>query len=198
MILRDCARSVQYLRHRDDLGLAALPTVTMGSSAGGDCAVWVGVVGELAQPGHADPVLRASSRVQGMVHSTSQATLDFSRWEALLGIPQPELSALLGELPAGLSQQTEAATWAPGPLNTVVDAATWWGPDDPPLWTETDQPYPETVTDSSTLLHTPVGQEALYADCVAAGGDCSLRTPRRSEGRTGSLSGFLLGLLGAP
>ena len=196
-ILRDCARVVQYLRYREDVGLSALPVVTMGSSAGGGCAVWTGGVEDLAVDGHVDPVLRESTRVQGMVHLTSQATYDFSQWSALLDVPVEEMEALLGGLPEGLTQQDEDATWSPGALNSVLDFAGLLDAGDPPLWSENDQAYPEDIDDSSTLLHTPVGHEALYQRCVDQGGDCTLRTVERSDGREGDVWDFVLDVFGA-
>ena len=44
-------------------------------------------------------------------------------------------------------------------------------------------------------LHHPSHALALYEACVAAGGDCTLRTASQQEGREGSYWGMLLDLM---
>lgn len=191
-ILRDCARSVQYLRYREDLGVDALPTMVIGGSAGGGCAAWIGATDDLADADRSDPVLRESTRVQAVVHATSQVTLDFSRWAPLLEVEEAEVRALLGDYPAALTQSDADAVWEAQPIGEVLDYAGAWDAGDPVLWVENGSTV-EAYSDDP--LHHPSHALALYEACVAAGGDCTLRTASQQEGREGSYWGMLLDLM---
>ena len=74
-IFRDGARVIQYLRYAsDELNLDPDRIGAWGTSAGGQIVTWVATMPDLADPEHADPVLRESSRLQVVGHSNSQVT----------------------------------------------------------------------------------------------------------------------------
>ena len=79
--LRDRALCLQFIRrHADRLGLDPQRVVLMGASAGAGTSLWIGTTDDLADPGSADPVLRQSTRVSGVVLLETQATYDIGRW----------------------------------------------------------------------------------------------------------------------
>lgn len=99
--LRDRALCLQFIRrHADRLGLDPQRVVLMGASAGAGTSLWIGTTDDLADPGSADPVLRQSTRVSGVVLLETQATYDIGRWSIDvfpdLGISVLEGAALLG------------------------------------------------------------------------------------------------------
>ena len=75
LIYRDGARAIQYLRYRSEaLNLDPDRIGAWGSSAGSQIVAWIGLMPDLAMPGHADPVLRESTRLQAIGHRNSQVT----------------------------------------------------------------------------------------------------------------------------
>ena len=99
--LRDSALCLQFIRrHADRLGLDPQRVVLMGASAGAGTSLWIGTTDDLADPGSADPVLRQSTRVSGVVLLETQATYDIGRWSTDVfpdfGISVLEGAALLG------------------------------------------------------------------------------------------------------
>lgn len=80
--LTDSARCLQFLRyHSEQLNIDPTQIVLMGTSAGAGTSLWIGFHDEMADPANADPVLRESTRVKGMVALATQATYDIGRWK---------------------------------------------------------------------------------------------------------------------
>lgn len=99
--LRDSARCLQFIRlHARELGIDPERIVLMGASAGAGTSLWIGTNDDLAEPESADPVLRQSTRVRGVILLETQATYDVARWSTDVfpdfGIGVLEGAALLG------------------------------------------------------------------------------------------------------
>ena len=76
---------IQYLRYASDLHNIDPERIGLwGSSAGGQIALWIATVPDLAMTDHPDPVLQQSTRVRAVGHSTSQVSALLSDWPALL------------------------------------------------------------------------------------------------------------------
>jgi acetyl esterase/lipase len=81
VVLRGIARAIQFLRHHsDDWNLDKERFGAFGSSAGAVSSTWLGMRDDLADPSHADPVLRESSRVQAVWAISVQPTMDVWEW----------------------------------------------------------------------------------------------------------------------
>lgn len=200
-ILRDCARAIQFLRHRAaELHLDPSRIGAYGGSAGAGCAAWVGTAPDLAVREHRDPVLRESSRLQAIGHTNGQPTYAWPRWPALLQM-SPAFVFDNVESEAVRLTQTSLDALRRDPdglrLSQVLDYYAAMGPGDPPFFTLNLNPdLDETeITDPSEVIHHPRAHVALYERCAAAGLDCSLRTRARSEGPDRDLLGFMTRVL---
>lgn len=88
-IMRDGARAVQFLRnHAAEWNIDKTRVAAYGDSAGAGMSLWLAFHDDVADPGNADPVLRESSRLTVAAGLMPQATYDFVKWPAILGIPQ--------------------------------------------------------------------------------------------------------------
>lgn len=90
-ILRDCARSIQFVRyHAKEYGIDPKRIASFGSSAGAGTSVWLAFHDDLADPKNDDPVLRESSRIVAAGSLNGQATYDLLEWEEKIGKFKPE------------------------------------------------------------------------------------------------------------
>ncbi|MFO0946949.1 MAG: alpha/beta hydrolase [Planctomycetota bacterium] len=88
-ILRDAARSIQYLRsHAKEWNIDPTRIAAFGGSAGAGTSLWLAVHDDLADPNADDPVLRESSRLTAAGLLNGQASYDLRDWEAIVG-PAP-------------------------------------------------------------------------------------------------------------
>ena len=81
--LTDSKRCLQYIRAISDvLNIDKDNIVLTGLSAGAGTSQWLAFSDEMADPKNADPVLRESTRVKGVVVKATQATYDLKRFES--------------------------------------------------------------------------------------------------------------------
>jgi len=80
--LLDSSRALQFLRyHSRQLNIDPDQVVLMGGSAGAGTSLWIGFNDDLSDPDNADPVLRQTTRVDGVIAIATQATYDIGRWK---------------------------------------------------------------------------------------------------------------------
>jgi acetyl esterase len=73
----DSARAIQFIRHNSkEWNLDPKRIAATGGSAGAGLSLWLGFHDDLADTGSADPVLRQSSRLSGMVVNDGQSSYD--------------------------------------------------------------------------------------------------------------------------
>ena len=88
-ILRDSARAVQFMRYNAaKWNLDKTRVAAYGDSAGAGTSLWLAFHDDLADPNSPDPVLRESTRLTAAGGLIPQATYDFAKWPAILGIPE--------------------------------------------------------------------------------------------------------------
>lgn len=200
-ILRDCARAIQFVRYKaPEWGLDASKIAVFGGSAGAGCATWMGGVEDLAEPEHADPVLRQSTRVQVVGHLSGQPTYAWSRWPALLNMPADFVLDYIETEAVRLTQMSlddASSTEVGRGLEYVLDYYEHMGPGDAAFFTMNLSPdLDETmITARTEVIHHPRGHVALYERCVAGGLDCALRTVNRDEGANRDLNSFIVRVL---
>lgn len=80
--MSDVKRAIQYIRHRaGDFNLDQNKIILAGNSAGAGTSLWIAFNDDFADPKNNDPVLRESSRVQGVVARETQASYNIEdRW----------------------------------------------------------------------------------------------------------------------
>jgi acetyl esterase/lipase len=75
--VQDAARAIQFLRYKaKELNIDPAHIALQGGSAGGCSALWILFHDDLADPASPDPVLRESTRVQGVYGQFPQTSID--------------------------------------------------------------------------------------------------------------------------
>ena len=195
-IFRDGARAVQYLRHfSDELNIDPDKIAVFGSSAGGQIAMWVATVPDLAVSDHEDPVLQQSTRVAAVGHLTSQASSISSDWPELLDFSDTLWNALrLDEgVDQGLQMTVEdlRGTGEGQSLMNIVDTFGSISADDPPIVTACNTAnhseeallHPDNADDArGWFVHHPKHSTPIYEQCLQFDLDCGISTQIRDEG----------------
>lgn len=169
-ILRDCARSLQYVRlHAKEYNIDPSRIASFGGSAGAGTSLWLAFHPDLADPSNADPVLRQSSRIVAAGALNTQATYNLLRWPGLLGT-QANAWERPGEAAAFYGFKTEEELRAPAAAAILddVDMLKHVTRDDPPVFMHTAQ-GDGPVKDRGHLLHHPEHARAVKKACDAAG-----------------------------
>lgn len=169
-ILRDCARSIQFVRSRaKDYNIDPRRIASYGGSAGAGTSLWLAFHPDLADPRNSDPVLRRSSRVAAAGALNTQATYNLRRWSEILGAGA-ETYERPGEVPGfyGAKSDTELRSDAFKAVLDDVDMLSLITPDDPPVFLYTSHPD-GPVANRGHLLHHPDHVRAVKNACDAAG-----------------------------
>ena len=197
-ILRDCARAIQYIRFKGRAWNVNPARIgAWGGSAGAGCATWVGVVDDLAQPNHRDPVLRRSSRLSVIGHTNGQPTYNWLAWPPLLNMSRAFVMDLVEREAVRLTQTSLvdlAQTQQGRDLGMVLDYYRQMGPGDPPFYTENSRPDlgEEDNPSGSDVVHHPRAHVALYDRCVGAGLECEIKTVIVDSGYPGGVTDFVV------
>lgn len=169
-ILRDCARSIQFVRSRaKEYNIDPRRIASYGGSAGAGTSLWLAFHPDLADPQNSDPVLRQSSRVVAAGALNTQATYNLRRWSEILGAGA-ETYERPGEVPGfyGAKSDADLKSDALKPVLDDVDMLSLITRDDPPVFMYTSHPD-GLVTNRGHLLHHPDHVRAVKKACDAAG-----------------------------
>lgn len=173
-ILRDVARSVQFLRAQAEVyGIDKNRVAAWGGSAGAGSSLWLGARDDLAEPDHEDPVLRESSRVQAVVLNATQATYDLTRWDAFLGPADPAWWSSPDEAAEFYHFRTMADLARPeaAPVLKECDMLGWISREDAPVFVS--NPLPDAPARSrGHYLHHPAHAREIVRHCEQAGVPC--------------------------
>ncbi|MEM7436601.1 MAG: alpha/beta hydrolase [Myxococcota bacterium] len=83
--LLDSTRALQFIRyHAQQLNIDPDNVILMGGSAGAGTSFWIGFNDDLADPSSEDPVLRQTTRVNGIIAIWTQATYDIGKWRTVV------------------------------------------------------------------------------------------------------------------
>lgn len=178
-ILRDAARSVQFLRSKaGDWNIDKAHIAAMGGSAGAGTSLWLTTRDDLADPKSEDPVLRESSRICACVLNGTQATYDITRWESFLGKADPAwLRAEEGPAFYGFKSLDELLSEAAKPTLKECDMLTWISKDDGPVYCNISKDN-GPIRDRGHWLHHPKHAEEIHKTCETAGVSCTLATDK--------------------
>jgi acetyl esterase len=167
-ILRDCARSIQYIRaNAKQYNLDPARIASYGGSAGAGTSLWLAFHPDLADPKSPDPVLRESSRIVAAGAINTQATYNTRRWEEFLGKPGSDWERP-GETASFYGFKTDAELERGKAILDDVDMLGLISKDDPPVFMFTAQPEGE-VSNRGHYLHHPNHARAVKKACDAAG-----------------------------
>ena len=155
--MHDGARALQFLRlHAATYNLDKNRFAATGGSAGGCMLMWLGFHPDLAQPDHADPVLRESSRLQALAPRGGQSTVHGPTFLEWFGVESLNLNKRKGPIqPSNEKEPPSEAQLAQG-----LDASpiTHLTADDPPIYLFYNGPDSQ-VTETTlwgTWVHHPI------------------------------------------
>ena len=176
----DGARAVQFLRfNARKYNLNKKRFAATGGSAGGMMLLWLGFHPDLAQPDHADPVLRESSRLQVLAPQNGPTSVHVPTLEKWFGVkslvPHPAFRPLFGLAATGPLEVTEELVRAmhdASPITHLTAA-------DPPAYLAhgPDKPVNE-ASKPGLWVHHPVMGKELKKAMTALGLECHLQYAR--------------------
>ncbi|MBL9205333.1 MAG: alpha/beta hydrolase [Opitutaceae bacterium] len=172
-ILRDCARSIQFVRHHAaTYRIDPMRIACYGSSAGAGASLWIAFHPDLADPAQFDPVLRESSRIVAVAASNTQATYNLKEWDSVVGPNDPAWSGGNPDRETAAFYhvaQIEDLDTADGKrLLADLSMLQLASPDDPPVWLVNQHPD-GTVSNRSHYLHHPDHSRAIERRCREVG-----------------------------
>jgi len=195
-ILRDVARSIQFVRSRaDEFHIDPTRIAAYGSSAGAGSLLWLAVHDELADPKSGDMVLRQSSRLAAAASLDGQASYDLRDWPAIVGksLYSPgsndwlKLYGFKAEADS-LSAQADKVMKDCSMIGLIT-------PDDPPIAMASFLSKSEAET-RDDFVHHPKHSIAIADRCKAVGVDCRLilrdETPGDRASQEAAAVAFLL------
>jgi len=151
--MHDGARAIQFLRHHAaTYNLDKARFAATGGSAGACMLMWIGFHPDLAQPDHADPVLRESSRLQVLAPKGGQTTAHGPTYLEWFGVESLNLSKRKG--PIQPTSEKEPPTEEHLALGLEASPITHLTKDDPPIYL------------FYGAANTPVTEETLWGKWV--------------------------------
>jgi acetyl esterase/lipase len=169
----DCARAIQFLRHRaKDWNLDPQRVAASGGSAGAGTSLWLGFHDDLADPKSDDPVLRQSTRLTCMAVFGAQSTYDprvIKEWVGGRAHEHPALQGFYGLKTDELDSPKAFKLYeAAAPINYLTK-------DDPPVfafYNEPKGPLPADAKPGQGIHHVNFGlklkekMDALKIECI--------------------------------
>lgn len=199
-ILRDCARSIQFVRaNAKRYNIDPARIASYGGSAGAGTSLWLAFHPDLADAKNADPVLRESSRLAAAGAINTQATYNVRRWPEFLGqvdfpLERPnETAAFYGAKSEAELNGGKKAAIADVDMLALISA------DDAPVFLFTAQPDGPPANRNHYVHHPNHAREVKKA-CDAAGVPATLwfamAEPRLSGDHEAELRRFFFAQLG--
>ncbi len=196
-ILRDCARSIQYVRaNAQKYNIDPARIASYGGSAGAGTSLWLAFHPDLADPGNPDPVLRQSSRIIAAAANNTQATYDLTKWEGFLGAPSPEWIPRTETTDFYHFKSADELNSAAGKaILADVDMLGLISSDDPPVFLFNSMP--DGPADSRQhYVHHPDHSRAVAKRCAAVGVPATLAfvsaEPKFNGDATAAMEQFLI------
>jgi len=176
--LIDSKRELQFISyHSKELNIDKRKILLVGSSAGAGTSLWIGLSDDMAHKEASDPVLKESTRVQGVVGLSMQATYDVMEWHQTVfkeyeaqGMNYEAILNLVGEETVlsfyGVTSSDELESEAVKQIRSKVDFLNLLTPDDPEVYvSNSDVPY-TYPTDNASVLHHPLHAKALMDKAI--------------------------------
>ncbi|MCL5743046.1 MAG: alpha/beta hydrolase, partial [Acidobacteria bacterium] len=170
VVLRDCARAVQFLRYKaKEFNIDKTRVGAMGGSAGAGTSLWLAFHNDLADPKNPDPVLRESTRLTAAASTAGQATYDILRWEEYLGDAVARYTHE-ADLPGfyGLKTMDQVRGPEGKKIRADVDMLGLITKDDSPVYL-TASKRNEALVSLGAVYHTPKQSVVVKQRCDQAG-----------------------------
>ncbi|MDP7034856.1 MAG: alpha/beta hydrolase [Planctomycetota bacterium] len=196
--LHDCARAVQFLRHKAaDWKIDPQRVGAFGSSAGGQASLWLAFHNDLADPQSSDPIERESTRLQCVGSINGPCSTDPAWIERHLTGAQVEWFRGIIEKDFGLDSYRDAYRKEFRGRIRECAPITHLSPDDPPVYLQHSAPLQEIRSRNypGGLIHCPLFGVRLAEELDSMGIEHVLVIQRETHGTGrdpyGSLSSFL-------
>ena len=169
-VLRECARSLQFLRaNAGTWNLDPNRVAVFGESFGATASLWLAFHDDLAVAGSADPVLRQSTRPTCAGSFSGQFSFDPYRWIDLFGQEAVDRFGSAYQHPSiwGLATEAELLGSEGRKIRADCDVLSLITKAAPPVFLVAHRP--NTLTNAGEFLHHPKLSQLLYERCRAAG-----------------------------
>ncbi len=179
-ILRDAARSIQFLRYNaKQYNLDPQRIACYGGSAGAGTSIWLAFHDDLADPDNADPVLRQSSRIVAAGMLAGQYTYDLEQWDGEFADRGGDLVAIHGgnEQDIYLFYGMTEAEYEQSNVRKDVDMRGLITADDAPVFALTAGPD-EKIADAGIYYHHPRHALLIEEQCRKEGVECICLVPK--------------------
>lgn len=194
-ILRDAARSIQFLRSRaEPWNLDPRRIAIYGSSAGAGTSMWLAFHDDLADPNASDSVLRQSSRVTAAGSLDGQASYDLRDWDRYVGPPPAGVKLSDPVEFYGFADRAAAKSLAADRIMKDCAMIDLISPDDPPVAIACGR-LPGPSVDRGHYLHHPKHSTALAERCRKHGVGCLLVLHEDTGGDRGKQADAVVGFL---
>ncbi|MDF1823684.1 MAG: alpha/beta hydrolase [Verrucomicrobiales bacterium] len=196
MMMEDCARGLQTIRHRaSEWNLDTEKVAAYGGSAGAGISLWLGFHEDLANEESEDPVSRESTRVVAVATMNGQSTYDLNDFREWFEVPDLQPGPAL---PAFYDVQSDSDWGSERVTQLMKDASSinHLTKDDVPVYMMYSRPNTTVSVETGSsewVHHVKLGlklQEAMHE----LGLECTVTAPDvvPKEDRYGSFEEFLL------
>lgn len=171
--IKDGQQALQFLRyHAKVFNIDKSRVVLMGSSAGAGMALWIGLNDDLADVRHKNEIKRESTRVSGLVCTSTQATYNIANWSAQVfgeyiddGFTTTSIVDMMDarriQLYVGMSLDSPYSEAKVRRYGEKLDMLAMISPDDPEMYVVNDKVAYQLPANTSELYHHPLHAKAL-------------------------------------
>ena len=171
--LNDSKRGLQFMRYyANSLNFNKDKVVMIGSSAGGGTVLWLGLNDDMADANNADPVLKESTRIQGLIATSTQSNYDFLEWHNTVfaeyqvnGFDRDTIVDIMSESTMlkyhGVPTFADLFSAEMLTYRANVDMLSSMSDDDPEFYISTKNVAYTSPTNTSELYHHPLHVKAL-------------------------------------
>ena len=176
--LNDSKRALQFMRYYSNpLNFNKQKVVLMGSSAGAGTSLWIGFNDDMADADNLDPILRETTRVQGIVGTSTQSNYDFLEWHnnvfseyQINGLDFDTVKSIMTETTIlkyfGVSSLSELSSSEIITYRNSVNMLDLMSNDDPEFYILTSGVPYSSPNNTSELYHHPLHVKSLKEKAI--------------------------------
>lgn len=172
--LNDSKRALQFIRYYSQtLHINKEKIILMGGSAGAGTSLWIAFKDDMGDKTNADPILRESTRVKGVVATSTQSTYNLPSWNDVVfkeyknqGFDSQQFGKqerLLNFY--GLDSNADPNSPELKAYAEKVDMLALMSNDDPEIYVSNPKPY-KIPTSQGEVLHHPLHAKALMDEAA--------------------------------
>lgn len=171
--LKDGMRALQFIKYyAESLNIDKNKIILMGSSAGAGITLWTGLQNDQADSEAEDPVLRESTKAQGLVATETQASYDVLEWETLFASYSFDINTMASKIYELYKiDDLDDLTTVDEIVNyrARVNFLNFIDANDPELWVANQNIAETAPTNTNILYHHPYHAKALKDEAERVG-----------------------------